>query len=217
MRGPSHSECQPCRLPVGGEIDRAMRSNSMHPRLLLALGSAIAFTALPLASVLRAQQPELQPTGGSGCYGRGPRCVDDTPGRSTARWIAPTLVLGAALVGDERIRPIALANRSPFLNRVAGGADILGTAGHIVPALALTYTGARISGKTSFAAATLRVALSYVAADAIEAALKPMVGRARPDLGREPLTFRPFSMNGGFQSFPSAHEVHIASLATAVA
>ena len=47
--------------------------------------------------------------------------------------------------------------------------------------------------------------------------LKPAVGRARPYLGREPLTFHPFTENGDFHSFPSAHEVHIASVATAIA
>lgn len=159
--------------------------------------AAIALAALLTASpVLRAQQPEYH------------RAVE---------WLAPTLLLGTALAADERIRPIALANHSPFLDHVAGGADILGTAGHIVPALVITYVGARVSRQNGFAAATLRVAVSYVAADAVESVLKPAVGRARPYLGREPLTFHPFTENGDFHSFPSAHEVHIASLATAIA
>jgi membrane-associated phospholipid phosphatase len=135
----------------------------------------------------------------------------------TTDWLAPTLMLGGALIGDERIRPIMLANRSPALDHLASGADLIATAGHIVPALAATYIGARVIRDDQFASATLRVALSYLAADAIEATLKPVVGRARPYQGREPLTFRPLSANGDFQSFPSAHEVHIASLSTAVA
>jgi membrane-associated phospholipid phosphatase len=59
--------------------------------------------------------------------------------------------------------------------------------------------------------------MSYAAADAIEALLKPAIGRRRPYAGREPLTFRPFSSSDDFHSFPSAHVVHIASLTSAIA
>jgi membrane-associated phospholipid phosphatase len=126
-------------------------------------------------------------------------------------------MLAASFAFDERLRAIALANHSRQLDRVAAGADVLGTAGHIVPALIGTYLAARVAGKQSFASAVLRVGASYAAADAIEALLKPAVGRARPFNGHEPLTFRPFSASGDYQSFPSAHVVHIASLASAVA
>jgi membrane-associated phospholipid phosphatase len=137
--------------------------------------------------------------------------------RSYGFWEASGVLLTASLVFDERLRSVALANHTPALDRLAGGADILGTAGHIVPALVGTYVGARLLGKRSFAAATLRVGLSYAAADAVESLLKPAVGRDRPYTGREPLTFRPFSLDGDHHSFPSAHVVHISSLATAIA
>ena len=137
--------------------------------------------------------------------------------RSHAFWEASGVLLTASLVFDERLRSIALANHTRTLDRLSGGADILGTAGHIVPALVATYAGARLFGKRSFAAATLRVGLSYAAADAVESLLKPAIGRYRPYTGREPLTFRPFSADGDHHSFPSAHVVHISSLATAIA
>jgi membrane-associated phospholipid phosphatase len=132
-------------------------------------------------------------------------------------WAASSALVAASFALDERLRSIALANHSPGLDRVAAGADILGTAGHIVPALVGTYVGSRLLGQHAFAAATLRVGLSYAAADALESMLKPMVGEARPFSGHDPLALRPFSMNGTYQSFPSAHVVHISSLATAVA
>lgn len=132
-------------------------------------------------------------------------------------WAASSAALVGSLMFDERIRSFAVAHRSPGLDRLAGGADILGTAGHIVPALVTTYVGARVLGERTLASATLRVGLSYAAADAVESLLKPTVGRVRPYAGREPLTFRPFSANGDFHSFPSAHVVHIASLASAIA
>ena len=133
------------------------------------------------------------------------------------RWEASTALLAASFVFDERLRSVALANHTRALDHVAAGADIIGTAGHIVPGLVATYVVSRVLGQRSFAAATLRVGMSYAAADAIEAVLKPAVGRTRPYAGREPLTFRPFSSNGDFHSFPSAHVVHVASLASAIA
>lgn len=133
------------------------------------------------------------------------------------RWEASTALLAASFVFDERMRSVALANHTRALDRAAGGADVIGTAGHIVPALAATYVVSRVLGQRSFAAATLRVGLSYAAADAVESLLKPAVGRTRPYVGREPLTFRPFSSSDDYHSFPSAHVVHIASLASAIA
>jgi membrane-associated phospholipid phosphatase len=132
-------------------------------------------------------------------------------------WAASGALLVASVVFDERLRSIALANQTPTLDHMTGGADVLGTAGHIVPALVATYVGARFLRKRSFAAATLRVGLSYAAADALESLLKPTVGRERPYIGGEPLTFRLLSANGDFHSFPSAHVVHISSLAAAIA
>lgn len=140
------------------------------------------------------------------------RSASDAP-----RWEASSALLAASFVFDERLRSVALANHTRTLDRVAAGADIIGTAEHIVPGLVATYVVSRVLGRKSFAAATLRVGMSYAAADAVEALLKPAVGRTRPYAGHEPLTFRPFSSNGDFHSFPSAHVVHIASLASAIA
>jgi len=139
-----------------------------------------------------------------------------TPGVRRA-WEAGAVTLTAAFVLDERVRSVAIANHSRQLDRLFDGADVLGTAGHIVPALATSYIAARAFHRRSLADATLRIALCYAAADAIESLLKPAVGRVRPDVGREPLTFRPFSAGGDYHSFPSAHVVHITSLASAIA
>lgn len=143
--------------------------------------------------------------------------VRGSDARERDLWVASSVALAAAFVFDERLRLLAIANHSQSLDRLSSGADVLGTAGHIVPALVTTYVGARLFHRRSLADATLRVALSYAAGDAIESLLKPAVGRIRPDVGREPLTFRPFSAGGDYHSFPSAHVVHIASLASAIA
>ena len=145
------------------------------------------------------------------------RTVRASSNRQHMAWAASSALAAASFAFDEQLRSIALANRSPQLDRIAAGADILGTAGHIVPALVGTYVVSRLLGKRDFAAATLRVGLSYAAADALESVLKPIAGEARPFAGHDPLTFHPFTMNGTYQSFPSAHMVHISSLATAIA
>lgn len=137
--------------------------------------------------------------------------------REHTAWVAASVALTAAVVFDERVRSVAIANHSRELDRFFDGADVLGTAGHIVPALVTSYIGARAFHRRSLADATLRVALCYAAADAVESLLKPGVGRIRPDVGREPLTFRPFSAGGDYHSFPSAHVVHVTSLASAIA
>jgi membrane-associated phospholipid phosphatase len=161
-----------------------------------------------VGQLARAQSPPETPTS---------RTARAPAARERDIWVASSALLAASFAFDERLRAIALANQSRDLDRLATGADVLGTAGHIVPALVTTYIGARLLGRRSFADATFRVGLSYAAADAFESLLKPAVGRVRPNQGREPLTFRPFSASGSYQSFPSAHVVHIASLASAIA
>ena len=132
-------------------------------------------------------------------------------------WTASGVLLAASLAFDERLREVALAHHTASLDRLSGGADVLGTAGHLVPALVTTWVVSRALGRRSLAQATLRVGASYAVADAIESILKPTFGRVRPETGREPLTFRPMTMQGDFHSLPSAHVVHITSVAAAAA
>jgi len=132
-------------------------------------------------------------------------------------WAVSAVLFGGALLLDERLQSVALVNQTPSLDRIAGAADVLGTASHIVPALAASYVLARSTGHPTVSDALVRIALAYAAADVVESVLKPLVGRERPDAGGHSLTFRPFTTTGSFHSFPSAHVVHIASLGTAVA
>jgi membrane-associated phospholipid phosphatase len=168
----------------------------------------IALVALPLCPrVVSAQSPVPAP-------GATPKPAF---GGERAAWVASSALLAASVAFDEQLRSFAVSHQSRELDRLSSGADVLGTAGHIVPALVGTYVTSRLLGQNRFAKATLHVGLSYAMADAIESLLKPTVGRVRPSVGREPLTFRPLSASGNYQSFPSAHVVHIASLGTAVA
>ena len=82
--------------------------------------------------------------------------------------------------------------------------------------MAITYVGALLTHRESLAIATLNTAAGYVAADLLESALKPLVGRERPHVEGNSHRFHPFTANGDWHSFPSAHVAHIASIAAAV-
>ena len=82
--------------------------------------------------------------------------------------------------------------------------------------LALTYVTALLTGRESLANGTLKTAAAYVASDLVESALKPLVGRERPHVEGNSRRFRPFTSNGDWYSFPSAHVAHITSIAQAI-
>jgi membrane-associated phospholipid phosphatase len=145
------------------------------------------------------------------------------PAAATARdshrlwWAASGAALAVSLAADARMRSVALANQTGSLDRIADAADFLGTARHLVPALAAGYATARLAGRRDVSSVILRVGLAYAAADVVESALKPLVGRARPNTSGGPLRFHPLTGRGDFHSFPSAHVVHVTAVATAAA
>lgn len=137
-------------------------------------------------------------------------------GESSARaWIEPVgIALSAAL--DPELREWAQRQHSRSLDRLAKSVNPIGTAQVLVPALALTYAGALLTGHESVAGNTLNTAAAYAASDIIESVLKPVLGRERPHVTGNSHRFHPFTMNGDWHSLPSAHIAHIASIAEAV-
>lgn len=140
-----------------------------------------------------------------------PCCAQDG-----ALW--PTLATGFALTAltDQRLSAFALSHHEPALDRAAKALAPFGEARYLVPGLVGSVVVTRLIAPRPFSDATLRIALSYAAADGIESVIKPLVGRHRPDDGRGPWRFRPFRNDEQWHSFPSAHVVHTLSLATAL-
>jgi membrane-associated phospholipid phosphatase len=134
-------------------------------------------------------------------------------GRAAA--VASALLLSAAAAFDAKLERYAVAHRSATLDRVALAVDPLGRAQYIVPTLAAGYLVSRLAGRRSLAGAVVRVTAGYAAADAIEAILKPVVGRRRPAAG-DASAFHPFARRDEWHSFPSAHTVHATALAAAI-
>jgi membrane-associated phospholipid phosphatase len=130
-------------------------------------------------------------------------------------WIVPVGII-ASVVLDPEAREWALRGHTRSLDRVAQSVNPLGTTRLLVPAMAITYVGALVTDRQSLAIGTLNTAVGYIAADLLESSLKPMVGRERPHVEGNSHRFRPFTANGDWHSFPSAHVAHIASIAAAI-
>jgi hypothetical protein len=136
-------------------------------------------------------------------------------GVSPRTWIVPA-VLGISVAFDQEAREGALGTHTRSLDHLAKVVNPLGTAGRLVPAMAIVYLGALTTHRQSLATGTLNTVAGYAAADLVESVLKPIVGRERPHAEGNSRRFHPFTANGDWHSFPSAHVSHIASIVEAV-
>ena len=132
-------------------------------------------------------------------------------------WVGVATTVAGAAALDRPVRDALRLRGGGSPGGVAAVGDALGTARHIVPALALSYVAARVARNERWGSATLRVAAGYVAADLVESALKPVVGRERPHVSGRPDRFHPFTTVGDYHAFPSAHVAHAAAIAAGVA
>jgi membrane-associated phospholipid phosphatase len=136
--------------------------------------------------------------------------------RSRAFWIAgSTAVAGAALL-DERIQRFVERHDTRSLDRLARPIGYVGQARYIVPSLIASAVLPRIAGYRALSDAAVHVGLGYAVADGIEAVLKRLVGRHRPDSTGRSALFRPLHGGAAWASLPSGHTVHMMSLATGV-
>ena len=130
-------------------------------------------------------------------------------------WIIPVGIVASAAL-DPEMREWTLHTHTRSLDHFAKSVNHLGTTQRLVPALALTYISAFLTGHESLANGTLKTAAAYVASDLVESALKPMIGRERPHVEGNSHRFQPFTASGDWHSFPSAHVAHITSIAQAI-
>jgi membrane-associated phospholipid phosphatase len=130
-------------------------------------------------------------------------------------WIIPIGIVAAAAL-DPEMREWTLDRHTKSLDHFARTVNGLGTARHLVPAIALTYASALLTRHESLANGTLKAAAAYIASDLVESVLKPVVGRERPGVDGNSHRFHPFTASGDWHSFPSAHVAHIMSLVQAI-
>lgn len=132
-------------------------------------------------------------------------------------WLVSGGVVAAGVALDAPARRAAAANRTDFLSDLAPSLDPVGRARYLLPALGIAIVAPRALGRRDLSAAAIRVAAGYLAADAVESTLKPLVGRHRPDDGGSAWRFRPFARSEEWHSFPSAHTTHAFAIATGLA
>ena len=130
-------------------------------------------------------------------------------------WIVP-IGIAASSTFDGEIREWALNSHSRALDHLAHTVNPLGTARVLVPAMAVFYAGSLLAHRASAESAAVKIAVAYAAADIVESALKPIIGRQRPYVTGNSHQFHAFSSNGDWHSFPSAHVAHLTAIAEAI-
>jgi undecaprenyl-diphosphatase len=132
-------------------------------------------------------------------------------------WIASAAVVAASAALDAPLRRAAAANHDDAGDDLAASLDPLGRARYILPTLGIAIVAPRVAGRRGLSNAALRIAAGYLAADAVESTLKPLVGRHRPTDAGSPWRFQPLARGEAWHSMPSAHTTHTFALATGLA
>lgn len=157
-------------------------------------------------------------------------CQTDTGGIDTAyvqrahpgsipRTVELIGALGIAAALDRPDRT-ALMQRGPdgsVIHPLSQTGNALGTANHLIPALAAAYVFTWIRRTPNGPSDVLDAALGYAASDMTAGAIRWAVGRERPSVHGDPMRFHPFTGRGEYHSFPSGHVTHIMAIATAAA
>ncbi len=145
--------------------------------------------------------------------------VDGATNATVPRVIELVGALGVAAALDRPMRT-ALMQRGPddsFVHALSVTGNALGTANHLVPALAAAYVFTQIRGTPNGPPDVLDAAIGYAASDLTAGAIRWAVGRERPFVHGDPARFHPFTTVGNYHSFPSGHVTHIMAIATAAA
>lgn len=132
-------------------------------------------------------------------------------------WEAAGLALAGTAAADPWLRRELRGPGSPAAQTLARTVQPLGLARTAYLGLGASFVAAELARRPGWAGATLRVAAGFVAADAVTAVLKPLVGRARPYVGAGAYAFRAFASTDARHSFPSGHATHAFALAAGVA
>lgn len=141
---------------------------------------------------------------------------DSTGTRVSAVALIVPVGIAISVIADPEVRKWTLQRQTRSLDHVAKVVNPLGTARLLVPAMAVTYATSLLTNRQPLAVETLRTAAGYVAADLVESILKPLVGRERPHVEGNSHHFHPFTAQGDWHSFPSAHVTHITAIAQAI-
>ncbi|QHT65796.1 phosphatase PAP2 family protein [Rhodocytophaga rosea] len=114
-------------------------------------------------------------------------------------------ISGAAMFVDKDIYSFMQRNRSGALNELEKIGDFLGQPEHNYPFM-LTLWGAGVLLNNDWLRDTgIMVIASVSTSGLLQTLAKEVVGRGRPAANRSPFTFKPFSNDAAYHSFPSGH------------
>lgn len=129
-------------------------------------------------------------------------------------------VVGAGLVlglADEGIRDRVLERRTPGSTEFFHVVTRIGDGAYLGGFLVGLFAVGQCSGNDGLSKTAWLGIESYLVSSVFSAALKSVVGRARPRAGEGSHSFRPFSARSSWTSFPSGHAASIWSVATVIA
>jgi hypothetical protein len=114
-------------------------------------------------------------------------------------------ISGAAMLVDKEVYSFMQRNRSGTLNDLEKIGDFLGQPEHNYPFM-LTVWGTGVLLNNDWLRDTgIMVIASVSTSGLLQTIGKEAVGRIRPAGNRSPFTFRPFSNDAAYHSFPSGH------------
>lgn len=123
----------------------------------------------------------------------------------------------ALLAGDEGIRDWAQAHKSDFTRSAAPVFEKTGNGAFLLGFSAALYAAGEIWSSRDLRRTALLSLESLATASALVWAIKSVSGRARPRTGEGALTFRMFSVDPDYNSFPSGHAAAAFAVAATIA
>ena len=132
-----------------------------------------------------------------------------------AWWAAAGVLLGGSLALDGEIRSTVPPGGGTEWEPLTDRLNHLGSPRYLLPAVAGGYAAGALAPGSGLSTASAHVLGALLAGGMANGALKTAVGRERP-AGGDPHSFRPFSLENRWQSFPSGHAVVAFSVAAAL-
>lgn len=135
-------------------------------------------------------------------------------------WLYAGGVLGATGVAyafDEDIREWSQEKRQESSDDVWEAISLLGKGGTLLVLSAGLYASGEIADSKSIRRTALLSLESYVISGILAVSMKYVVGRARPYADQGNNTFKPFSSDSAYYSFPSGHTTSAFSVASVIA
>jgi membrane-associated phospholipid phosphatase len=132
-------------------------------------------------------------------------------------WSLGAAMLAGTVASDRWLHETLRGPGAPLAQATARLVEPLGRAHTALVGVGTTFVMAHLLDAPEWAHATARVGAGYLAADAVTAVLKPLVGRARPAVGAGAAAFHLLAADEAHHSFPSGHATHAFALAAAVA